>query len=42
MTARERLIKAYTSLIGRGEITIDSVPESIRSEVEAALNVQPK
>lgn len=39
MTARERLIKTYTNLIKQGEITIDSVPESIRADVEAALDV---
>lgn len=39
MTARERLIKAYTSLIRNGKMTLDNVPESIRSDVEAALDV---
>lgn len=39
MTARERLIKAYTSLVRNGRLTINNVPESIRSDVEAALNV---
>lgn len=39
MTARERLIKAYTNLVKQGKITIDVVPESIRADVEAALDV---
>ena len=37
MTARERLIRAYTNLVRQGKITIDSVPESIRADVEAAV-----
>lgn len=37
MTARERLIKAYTNLVKQGKITINSVPESIRADVDAAV-----
>lgn len=37
MTARERLITAYTKLVREGRITIEDVPNAYRSAVEEAL-----
>ena len=34
MSARERLIMAYRSLLTKGKISMDKVPESLRDEVE--------
>lgn len=33
MSARERLISAYRSLILKNKITIDKVPKSIRDDI---------
>lgn len=35
MSARERLVNAYRSLLAKGKIALDKVPEGLRKEVGA-------
>ena len=35
MSARERLVNAYRSLIAKSKIALDKVPEGLRKEVGA-------
>ena len=37
MTAKERLIKAYVSLIKSGKLTIDNVPPVLKEDVEKLI-----
>lgn len=37
MTAKERLIKAYVSLIESGKLTIDNVPTVLKADVEKLI-----
>ena len=37
MTAKERLIKAYVSLIKAGRLTIDNVPSVLKADVEKLI-----
>lgn len=37
MTAKERLVKAYVSLIESGKLTIDNVPNVLKADVEKLI-----
>ena len=37
MTAKERLVKAYVSLIESGKLTMDNVPTGLKADVEKLI-----